>query len=165
MYAGTISNNTVDVLSNASGTGGGGGVYVDAGGDFKMNGGTISGNTARTNNVTKYGSGGGVFVMNDSRFIMSADGTGTISGNEAGYKGGGVYVYGTGSTRGAFGKPATGGTIYGKDAEEGLKNKAYSDKKGHAVYMDYNGEYYRDLTVGPDIGLDSGTYWLEWTQD
>ena len=61
----------------------GGGVYVDAGGSFILEDGTISGNEA------EYG-GGGAYVWGS--FTMKG---GTISGNSASEYGGGVYVIGS----------------------------------------------------------------------
>jgi len=66
------------ITGNARGSGDGGGVYVRSG-NFKMTGGTISGNTAEN--------GGGVYVA-DGSFAMLC---GTISGNTANNQGGGVY--------------------------------------------------------------------------
>ena len=75
----------------------GGGVYVDEGGAFTMNGGTISGNTASV--------GGGVGVAEGGTFTMTG---GTISGNSATWAGG-VEVYGTFTM--------SGGTISGNVAD------------------------------------------------
>ena len=60
----------------------GGGVYVSRNASFTMNGGTISGNTARNN-------GGGVMVYFDATCTLNGV---TISGNTAFNSGGGVYV-------------------------------------------------------------------------
>jgi len=70
----------------------GGGVYVEIGGTFTMNGGEISGNTAISSPSSQ---GGGVFV-NGGTFIMNG---GKISGNTASSSsnislGGGVYMEG-----------------------------------------------------------------------
>ena len=81
LEGGTISDNTATV------NGGGVGVSV---GTFTMNGGTIGG--AELNTAAF---GGGVYVDGvNSNFIMTG---GTISGNTATQKGGGVYVSSTGS--------------------------------------------------------------------
>ena len=64
-------------------TGGGyGGVFVDEGGTFTMNGGAISGNSSSS-------CGGGVRVCDDGTFTMNG---GAISDNRAEYDGGGVYL-------------------------------------------------------------------------
>lgn len=60
----------------------GGGVYVSRNASFTMNGGTISGNTARNN-------GGGVMVYSDATCTLNGV---TLSGNTAFKSGGGVYV-------------------------------------------------------------------------
>jgi hypothetical protein len=101
-----ITGNT----NNGSGSGDGGGVYVD-GGNFTMNGGEISGNTSGagggvyvnggmftmnsgkiSNNIVSgsgSGAGGGVHISGNGMFSMSG---GTISGNTATTRGGGVAV-------------------------------------------------------------------------
>jgi TolB-like protein len=102
------------------------GVYVNNGGRFTMENGTISGNTAQTGsgvyinngmftmsggsvtgNVAQHGGGVAVF---GGRFTMEG---GTISGNTAGNTGGGVYA-GEGSTF-----TVSGGTINGNTAVAG----------------------------------------------
>lgn len=106
MNGGTIAGNSADigggvyveggtfkmvkgVISYNLTTGGGGGAYVTYGGEFIMDGGTISGNGAYT--------GGGVYVdcgvesAGDSKFTMNG---GTISGNSANM-GGGVFNNGS----------------------------------------------------------------------
>jgi hypothetical protein len=111
----SITGNTAGNSAN------GGGVFVDYGGYFVMNGGTISGNTA-----TGIG-GGGVYVSNNSKFTMNG---GTISGNTAtsssdGY-GGGVCVSGGDFTM-------SGGTISGNTANTGA---ALYISGGTATYGD-----------------------------
>ena len=64
----------------------GGGVYVSRNASFTMNGGTISGNTARYN-------GGGVMVYSDATCTLNGV---TLTGNTA-RNGGGVYVQNSGS--------------------------------------------------------------------
>ena len=126
MNGGEISGNTA---SNR-----GGGVYVDSG-TFTMNGGEIGGNTASN-------SGGGVLV-NGGTFTMNG---GAISSNTASDGGGGgVYVNG-----GTFTKP-WGGTIYGSDASDSLKNTATND--GHAVYVSSSKK--RNRTAREGITLDT----------
>jgi hypothetical protein len=72
---------------------------------------------------------------------------GVISGNTA-LAGGGVADL----TFNGFIK--TGGTIYGSDAGEGLKNIAtYGDS--HAVY----GRGKRSATAGPDMNTDNFSFW------
>ena len=65
----------------------GGGVYVASNATFTMNGGSITGNSARN-------SGGGVYVDHYATFTMNG---GTITGNTAIYCGGGVFVDACGS--------------------------------------------------------------------
>jgi hypothetical protein len=165
MRGGEISGNIV----SASSYGEGGGVYV-SGGTFTMSGGTISGNT-----VVSYG--GGVSVSGSGTFTMNG---GEISGNTSSYSGGGVSVlngtftmsggeisgnivsassYGEGGGvyvhyDGTFTKQS-GGTIYGSDAEDALKNTADSgDDYGHAVYV-WAGSKKRNSTAGVGVTLDS----------
>jgi uncharacterized repeat protein (TIGR02543 family) len=135
MSGGEISGNT----ANNGSLGEGGGVYVSSG-TFTMNGGEISGNTASY--------GGGVFVL--GTFTMSG---GEISGNTASNYGGGVCMSGGGySGYGTFIKES-GGTIYGSDAGDALKNTAAGDTYGHAVYV--SSDRKRNATAGEGITLNS----------
>ena len=103
---GSFIMNGGSITDNAAGSNGGG-VYVKSGGTFKMNGGSITDNTADTN-------GGG--VHNRGTFEMS--GTATVSGN-TGSEGGGVYNYGIFNMSGAaviadnLANDNTGGGGYG----------------------------------------------------
>jgi hypothetical protein len=136
MSGGTISGNTASSYYY-----GGGGVYVDSSGMFEMSGGTISDNTASAYySSVPFSTGGGVYVS--GMFEMSG---GTISGNTAS-TGGGVYVSGT------FTKQS-GGTIYGSNASDSLKNTARI--YGHAVYVS-SGSKERSSTAGVGVTLDSG---------
>ena len=129
MNDGTISGNTA--------TSNGGGVLVE--GTFTMNNGTISGNIGAI--------GGGVY-FNYGDFTMQG---GTIWGNTASLGGGGVYF------SAIFAKTAkTGGTIYGDDAEQKLKNTAISGM-GHAVA---NNDRWRNAGAGQTMNLDSYGFWL-----
>jgi hypothetical protein len=103
-----------------------------------MRGGTISGNTATY--------GGGVFIGTGT-FIMSG---GVISGNTASNgDGGGVSVGGA-----TFIKQS-GGTIYGSNADNALKNTATrGNSYGHAV-SSASGSKKRNTTAGVGITLDS----------
>jgi hypothetical protein len=152
MQGGTISGNTAN-------RNGGGGVYAN-GGTFTMKDGIISGNTAT------YG-GGGVYIISGA-FTMQ-DGTisgntaergggvygtitmkgGTISGNTATYYGGGVYGHDI---------TKTGGTVYGDDAEQKLKNTVISGI-GHALYNESN-KNWRNTGAGPTMNTESYGFWL-----
>ena len=85
---GTLVMNNGSTITGNTSTTYGGGVYVEGNssfpGSFTMNGGEISGNTARY--------GGGVYVSDSGTFTMSS---GKISGNNSTSPGGGVYVRGT----------------------------------------------------------------------
>ena len=97
-------------ISGNSAQGGGGGVNVVGNGTFNMSGGTISGNTTTSLDLSGYilhGYGGGVDVSG-STFNMSG---GTISGNTAQDGGGGVNVGG-----GTFNM--SGGTISGNNTQK-----------------------------------------------
>jgi hypothetical protein len=136
------------IIRNAKGCG----VYVDGGGTFTMNGGTISDNTTKydgcgvniasgtftmnggtISNNTANRNGGGVYLSIIANFYMTG---GTISGNTAKENGGGVY-----NSSGAFVK--TGGTI---DATN-------SAKDGKVVYVNLGGK--RNRIAGPNDNLDS----------
>ena len=111
--AGTFIMNDGKISGNSGDDGGG--VYIY--GTFTMNGGVISDNTA-SSNVGSYG--GGVYVRSTGTFTMNGGG---ISGNTVTSNpgpGGGVYVVGGGTFR------IVTGTVYGSNAEEGLKNTATS---------------------------------------
>jgi len=71
------------ITGNIRSSNSGGGVVIDAGGSFLMEGGDISGN--RLN----WGSGGGVFVSDGADFLMEG---GRIFDNTASTSGGGVYL-------------------------------------------------------------------------
>ena len=94
MSDGEISNNTVDEYGK------GGGVYLTGydgyPAEFNMTGGTISGNEVHgfeyNDPYYHYGCGGGVYVDEHASFTMS--GTATITGNQADYDGGGVFLSG-----------------------------------------------------------------------
>ncbi|MDR0636000.1 MAG: hypothetical protein LBF87_02855 [Treponema sp.] len=108
------------------------GVYV-AGGTFTMEGGIISGNTARP------GSGGGVYVASTATFTMEG---GTISGNTArNGSGGGVYVAG-----GTF-------TKRGMSTIDAINQAA---NEGKVVYV-YDGSKTkaRNSAAGPNVDMDS----------
>ena len=114
----------------------GGGVYVSRNASFTMNGGTISGNTARNygggvmvysdatctlNGVTITGntaSDGGVYVQISSSCSMTDV---TITGNTASNNGGGVYAYGGTTFSGLC--TITGNTKGGQNNNVYLENK------------------------------------------
>jgi hypothetical protein len=132
MNGGIISGNTTSY---------GGGVYVVSGGNFTMNGGTISGNTA-------YSYGGGVYALSGGAFAMSG---GEISGNAA-YSGGGVRVdSGTftmdgGKLSGNTASSAYGGGVHVNhngvfvmSGGEISGNAAFSSSGDNGVYVDSSG--------------------------
>jgi hypothetical protein len=114
--SGTFAMNSGEISGNTA-TASGGGVYVTSG-TFTMNGGKISDNTAA--------SGGGMYIASDGTFAMQG---GVISGNTATTSGGGVYVT---SLNTAIFRIVTG-TIYGLDAEEGVRNTAPNTTSGGAA--------------------------------
>jgi hypothetical protein len=132
MTGGTISSNSAGGYYE----GYGGGVDVDINGTFTMTGGTISGNSADY--------GGGVDMYRGT-FTQSG---GTVSGNSAD-TGGGVFV----GSDGRFTKSY--GTIYGSGASSTLKNTAYDNSNGHAVYVDSSPIKKRNSTAGSSVALDS----------
>jgi hypothetical protein len=106
--SGTLVMHDGVTLTKNEASSSGGGVYVDKGGQFIMEGGTISGNISKPEAFTEgnVGGGGGVYIHGDQNgggeFIMNG---GTISGNVTSGHGGGVRVY----TNGTF--TMNGGTI------------------------------------------------------
>jgi hypothetical protein len=122
----------------------GGGVYNK--GTFTMEDGTISGNMS---SVT----GGGVYVGGGT-FTMKG---GAVSGNKATFYGGGVYVAEDSVyNRVRFSK--TGGTFYGYDAEQNLRNTVVS-RLGHAVYQ-LGDNNWRNATAGPTMNSDGYGFWM-----
>ncbi|MDR1256166.1 MAG: hypothetical protein LBJ86_00270 [Spirochaetaceae bacterium] len=173
MNGGTISGNTADRGRGDTG-GSGGGVYavgftgggVFVGGTFTMSSGIISGNTADLDGggVCGFGTftmsggaisgntvnkdGGGVYVYNGT---VTMNG-GAIGGNTAKENGGGVYM----DNNGTFTKSDSGGIIYGSNAPAEMANKAGSDEKGHAAFVDSNTRtYVRNTTADETTALDS----------
>jgi len=130
--AGTLIMNGGTITGNTASRGGG------VSGRVTMNDGVISGNTASD-------AGGGVF---SSSFTMRG---GTISNNTATFHGGGVY-----NDWGIFTK--TGGTIYGEDSDQSLKNIVIS-RLGYVVYDDKNSNW-RNASAGPTMSSDSYGFWL-----
>ena len=91
LNAGTISGNrggSGHSLNQVLAAGGGGGGVHNISGEFRMTGGTISGNSSNFPNGNGWGGG----VRNAGRFIMEG---GLISGNNATFSGGGVHNQGT----------------------------------------------------------------------
>jgi hypothetical protein len=76
----------------------------------------------------------------------------SVSGNTARYSGGGVCI----DNGGTFTK--TGGTIYGEDADQNLKNTVMS-KLGHAVY-EFMNKSWRNVTAGTAMNSNSSGFWL-----
>ena len=109
---GTCNMESGTISGNSAGSENGGGVYVR--GTFTMNGGEI-----RNNNVSS-GNGGGVYVDSNGTFTMTG---GAISGNQA-QSGGGVYV------RGTF--TMTGGEISNNKAK--VDYDSYGDGGGVTVF-------------------------------
>jgi len=143
----------------------GGGVYVggnDNGrGDYARGTFILQGSASVSGNTSAYGGGvyvsGGIFAMQDNT---------QVSGNTATYNGGGVcinyyvsYVDSmktkTAVTSGTITK--TGGTIYGDDADQKLKNTAIS-RMGHTMY-DGENKLWRNAGAGPNINSDSYGFW------
>jgi uncharacterized repeat protein (TIGR02543 family) len=149
MNGGEISGNRVSASADTSSSrfyssyayAHGGGVAVYSSGTFTQSGGIVNSNSSSASaGSSASASSGGVYVY--GTFTQSG---GTISGNTADY-GGGVYVGGT------FTKQS-GGTIYGSDASDTLKNTAPSGN-GHAVYVS-SGSKTRNSTAGVGVTLNS----------
>jgi len=108
----------------------GGGVNVASGGTFTMNGGEISGNASSAWNSD----GGGVNVLNGGFFNMRG---GAIFDNNAGRNGGGVHVASGGTFR------ISDGIIHGSVEAGGLRNTATSGaalfNSGTAQFGVFNG--------------------------
>jgi uncharacterized repeat protein (TIGR02543 family) len=144
MSGGEISGNSASTASTSTY---GGGVFMYDGGTWTMSGGEISGNSASTSAASHESYGGGVFVDDNCTWTMSG---GEISGNTSTHGGGGVFVW----EKGTFTKQA-GGTIYGSDASDSLKNIARDDSYGHAVRVNGSPVKLRNSTAGSEVILRS----------
>ena len=143
----TMSGDAV-ISKNTAGSSGGG-VFVSGSGKFTMEGGTIGGSEAGTDNFAQYG--GGVYV-NGGEFEMT--GTAILQGNEAADHGGGVYIHNgtfTMSGRTISGNKAAqnGGGVYVGDGTftmTGGTISAYNASvTGGGVYVSSTGSF----TLGP----------------
>jgi len=140
----TMNSNSSVHDNQATGTiSSGGGVFVNNGSDFKMNGGSVFKNNANgydpENPDRDYG-GGGVFVLN-SAFEMR---DGKIYGNTARAYGGGVYVYGASTFSIYY------GTIYGNVGEP---NGNTASVKYAAICAGWGTNIYRKSYSGSVIEL------------
>jgi len=164
MRNGTISGNTI----SANNTGSSGVVYAYGGGvsgTLTMLGGTISGNTViagRTwgNNSDVNAYGGGVYgqlTMNggtvSGNTVIASN---NVNANRASAKGGGVYN--------TYNFSKTGGTIYGNQAADDLRNIAVGGR-GHAVYCVNFGaaDNWRNAVAGPTNNSSRLDFWLNET--
>jgi len=169
-----VSNNTLTGSSFSNFLAKGGGVFIEYG-SFTLENGTISGNLATSqgngySNAHAYGGGvyaGGSFTMKN----------GTISNNTAnGVKaslGGGVYSEGGFNMQGGIisgnicvnsalgggcygGIEKTGGTIYGNESSQTLRNIA-TNGKGHAIHR-YD-KLWRNVTAGETDNSSGYGFW------
>jgi len=161
MRNGTISGNIV----NANNTGSSGVVEARGGGvsgNLVMNGGTISGNTiiagrtwGNNSDVGAYGGGvSGQLTMNGGTISGNTiSASNSVNANRVIVKGGGVYSI--------FNFAKTGGTIYGNNAAEDLRNIAIGGK-GHAVYSLGFGaaDNWRNAATGPSDNSARLDFWL-----
>ena len=128
-------------------TGYGGGVDVERGGSFTMQGGFISNNNSSS--TYREGNGGGIYIEAGGTFSMEE---GTIELNTASNYGGGVFV----EQGGSFKK--SGGFIYGPDTSP-HKNVAKSSETYGAAVFAYIGStgYYRDRTLSRNDSLSTSS--------
>lgn len=160
LAGGTITGNTAHTvtvsaanISSWSGTftsyGLGGGIYVDYGAVFVMEGGSVSSNTADSSGggvyvagSMDYAEGGTSYSTADATFVMEG---GDISGNTAASKGGGVYAGGVVEVTGGAisGNTLTNSTSYGA----GVYVSSSGDASNLAGYSDQYYIYYlSDMT-------------------
>ncbi len=128
----TVTGNTAQ--SSGSGSGSGGGIYIDGTASLTMTGGTVTGNEAQSN-----GNGGGIYIGGTGSFTMTS---GTVNNNKTAHgDGGGIYINGTASLT------MTGGTLAG--------NEAVNNKTGGGVYV--NGTFTMKGTayVTPSTGTEA----------
>jgi hypothetical protein len=169
---GTLTLNAGAIIRNNSNNNDGGGVYVNSGGSFNMNGGAISGNASIggggvylnsgtfnmsggdiSGNTAEFSSGsnGGGVYLNSGTFNMSG---GDISKNRTKYRGGGIYV----NTDSTFNM--TGGILYGY-YDLGTNNKNISGNLGSALYNNAGG---RVIIFGTPEAYSARLAGLETTQ-
>ena len=127
--------------TNESNSGNGGGVYVQNGAFFRMEGGEISDNTATNGggvyvtsstfwmeggeiSVNTATDGGGVYVYSGTFQIKG----GTISGNTATSNGGGVYMGNDNNEGGSASVTMQGGEVSGNNAQNGGGVYVYSSQ-------------------------------------
>jgi predicted outer membrane repeat protein len=140
MFGGTISGNSVDGGQNPSG---GGGVYVGdifTGGknsEFRLEDGTISGNTASK--------GGGVYVASDGEFAQFG---GAISGNtaetpleEGTAAGGGVYIAAGGQYEINDSIETSDNAVISGNTAVAMANALNAMAYGGGVYIESDGEF------------------------
>jgi hypothetical protein len=140
----TMNGGSIGTINAGNKANFGGGVYVDTGCTFAMTNGTISEN--------KSPDGGGGGVLNRGSFNMTG---GIISKNIANF-GGGVYVFGTSFTK-------TGGTITGgNDTENANKaNWGQGTNQGDAVWVETGANFFsvrarkKEVTSGPTNNLNA----------
>ena len=137
------------IITRGRNTGNGGGVRLEGGAVFTMNGGTITGNTAAT--------GGGVYAAPAAVFTMNG---GTITGNTA-ETGGGVYRGGTFTRNGGTVSGNTGGNVapgyYSLVAKPVSGQESYGTVTGSAANI-AEGSL---VTVTADAGPDC--FFVKWT--
>jgi len=145
VYSGTftIQDNAL-VSGNTANSGGG--VYVNVDSLYNRRGTYIMQGNASVSSNKASSNGGGVYIS--GTFTMQEDAL--ISGNTATYYGGGVYNNGTFTKK--------GGTIYGDDADQSLKNTVIS-RFGNAMYESKNSGW-RNATAGTTMNSDSYGFWL-----
>ncbi|GHS87383.1 hypothetical protein FACS189487_03420 [Campylobacterota bacterium] len=105
VYGGLILH-TGTITGHENGSGNGGGVWIDNGGTFTMNGGEISSNYS-------YGSGGGVWVDDGATFTWNA---GTFTNNTAASDGQQIHKNTSGVVSGSAVTTVSGGTNDGSNA-------------------------------------------------
>jgi hypothetical protein len=143
----------------------GGGVHVASGGNFIMEGGTISSNSSVSGGGVLVASGGSFTLLNGTITANTANGNGggvhvgglfnmvggMISVNRAYGSGGGVYVTGSATWI------KTSGTISGSDAAP-LGNVA-STNRGHVAFREHSPSLWRNTTAGPNDNPDDDFFW------
>lgn len=136
--SGTLTMNTGTTISDnaaTSATGAGGGIYIENGGKFYLNGGTISNNEAPA-------AGGGVFVLSGGTFEMTGGSISNCKTTATNGVGGGLYA--SGSIK------ITGGTISANLASDtglgGGKNIYITSSATVTSIPDGDNSFYDDAT-------------------
>lgn len=171
---GDFTINAGEISGNSVGNGNGGGVYIVGSGDlgnFVMNGGSITGNSA-TGTQKDTGFGGGIYVNGGNFTMTEEDALGMISSNAATRDGGGVYISGgkfqqdNGSISSNVSEADGGGVCIvnggsftmagGSITANGKQNSTIKTENGGGVYLNGGNFVLEDGTISGNGAIENG---------